>query len=485
MNPLRVLVLSHSYIMKPYRRKFALIAEHPDVEIHVITPNRWYESFQEIVFEPDSQTCCGEFPWPVRFSGYGSRFYYRRGLRTHFRDFQPQIIHLEEEAWSLNALQTLRLKRKYCPQSRFIFRTSLSISIKQRFGFLPIWIERRTFREADAAFPLSENAVEILRQRGYHGKTVPFPNGVDGRIFHEMDTSGLKARLGLQGRFVIGYVGRLLYMKGLDTLLEAAATLDFDYRLLMVGRGEYKPELVKLVDALGIAKRIVWVDSVPPENVPEYINCMDTLVLPSRTTPGWVEFFGRVLVEGMVCGVPVIGSNSGEIPNVVGDAGLIFPEEDVRALADRLRQMAQDESLRTQLRRGRSDLELYAGPEAGRGTRRRRGQTRRPDQRSRLVGSIPATDDQHQLNLNRRARWPHASVSTRHFKNHEDQQVSRNPARRFSVHSIGTSSVKWGSVVMSSGRGTISPWLSIKRTAVFHRRMASSLPSARRGSACS
>ena len=63
----------------------------------------------------------------------------------------------------------------------------------------------------------------------------------------------------------------------------------------------------------------------------------------------WVEFFGRVLIEGMACEVPVIGSDSGEIPNVIGDAGLVFPEEDVEALADRLRRIIQDKSLRLQL----------------------------------------------------------------------------------------------------------------------------------------
>jgi L-malate glycosyltransferase len=349
MNPFRVLVLSHSYIMKPYRRKFALIAERPDVEIRVITPERWYESIQELRFEPDSETRCNEFAYPVRFSGYGSRFYYRRGLKPHFRDFQPHIIHLEEEAWSLNALQTLRLKRKYCPQSRFIFRTSLSIPSKQRFGYLPVWIERQVFREADVAFPLSENAGQILRQRGYQGEMVAFPNGVALQMFHKLDASKRRASLGLEGKFVIGYVGRLLQMKGLDTLLEAAARLDFDYRLLMVGRGEYKPELIQIAKRLGIADRLVWVDGVLPEAVPEYINCMDTLVLPSRTTPDWVEFFGRVLVEGMACEIPVIGSDSGEIPNVIGDAGLVFPEDDAEALAARLRQLFQDVPLRAQL----------------------------------------------------------------------------------------------------------------------------------------
>lgn len=360
MSPLRILVLSHSYIMKPYRRKFALIGENTDVEIRVVTPSRWYESFQEIVFKPDPKTCCDEFPQPVRFSGYSSRFYYRHGLKRHFQGFQPHIIHLEEEAWSLNALQTLHLKQKYCPHSRLIFRTSLSIPTKQRFGFLPVWIERRIFREAAASFPLSQNAGKILRQRGYQGKLIPISNGVDLRLFRKIEASNPKAQLGLRGGFVIGYVGRLLHMKGLDTLLEAAAALDFDYQLLIVGRGEYKPNLIKLADTLGMANRIVWVDGVQPENVPEFINCMDTLVLPSRTTPGWVEFFGRVLIEGMACEVPVIGSDSGEIPNVIGDAGLIFQEGDTRALADRFGEIARNESLRAQcIQRGSERVKRF------------------------------------------------------------------------------------------------------------------------------
>jgi len=71
--------------------------------------------------------------------------------------------------------------------------------------------------------------------------------------------------------------------------------------------------------------------------------------LPSLTTPGWVEFFGRVLVEAMACGVPVIGSDSGEIPNVIGEAGLIFHEDDADDLKDKLLLLVHDESLQSEL----------------------------------------------------------------------------------------------------------------------------------------
>ena len=362
---MRVLVLSHSYIMKPYRRKFALIAERPDVTLRVITPTCWYESFQDIVFEPEPDTSCEEFPCPIRFSGYGSRFYYCRGVKSHFRDFQPDIIHLEEEAWSINALQTVRLKRKYCPNSRFIFRTSLSIPTKQRFGILPVWIERRVFQETDSAFPLSENAGKILTERGYTGQQIPFPNGVDVRHFYKMDISKLRSSLQLTDCFVIGYVGRLLRMKGIDTLLEALAYLvkkdaTNAYKLLILGQGEDKPYFQETAETLGISEQIVWIDAVPPEKVAAYINCMDTLVLPSRTTSEWVEFFGRVLIEGMACEVPVIGSDSGEIPHVIDDAGLIFPEADANALAERIHQIGHDTNLRNELvARGRIRIENF------------------------------------------------------------------------------------------------------------------------------
>lgn len=342
---MRVLVLSHSYIMKPYRRKFTLIAAKPNIIVRVLTPNKWYESFQEINFSPDENTDCEEVACPIRFSGYGSRFYYRGNIAKHFKDFKPDIIHLEEEAWSLNAWQTVRLKRKYCPNSRFIFRTSLSIPSKQRFGPLPIWIEKRVFRETDIAFPLSKNAGEILKLRGYEGTQIPFPNGVDISLFNKRDMYQLKDTLGIKDCFVIGYIGRIIQMKGIDTLIEAAAQLNFPYKLLIVGQGEDKPLFESLALKYQINEKIVWVDAVPPEKVPDYLNCMNTLILPSRTTSDWVEFFGRVLIEGMACEVPVIGSDSGEIPHVIGDAGFVFKEGDASELAEKIRKIADEPTL--------------------------------------------------------------------------------------------------------------------------------------------
>jgi glycosyltransferase involved in cell wall biosynthesis len=77
------------------------------------------------------------------------------------------------------------------------------------------------------------------------------------------------------------------------------------------------------------------------------MNSLDVLVLPSRSRSFWKEQFGRVLIEAMACGVPVIGSSSGEIPNVIGDAGLVFKEGDSAQLCEKLKLYCDDEGFRT------------------------------------------------------------------------------------------------------------------------------------------
>jgi glycosyltransferase involved in cell wall biosynthesis len=70
--------------------------------------------------------------------------------------------------------------------------------------------------------------------------------------------------------------------------------------------------------------------------MPAFYQVLDVLVLPSRTRPNWQEQFGRVLIEAMACAVAVVGSDCGEIPAVIGDAGLTFKEGDASALQTQL-----------------------------------------------------------------------------------------------------------------------------------------------------
>jgi glycosyltransferase involved in cell wall biosynthesis len=346
---MKILVISHSAIQPTYHRKFEEVSKLGDIAIRIIVPEKWVENTQVLHFSRIDKPNLSFIPSKVTFPGYGSRFFFYN-IAKHFYEFKPDIIHLEEEPWSLCAIQTIMLRNLLCPKSKLIFRTSLSIPTKQKFNFLASSIEKITFRESDFAFILSEKAGQILTQKGYKKGMKVSPNGVDSAVFIKMNVSDLKQKLGIGEKdFVIGYVGRIMRMKGLDTLLKSLSMIDPMPKILLVGSGDYKDELLSLASGLNIADRLILVGAVPALDVPKYINCMDTLVLPSITTPGWVEFFGRVLVEAMMCRVPVIGSNSGEIPNVVSDAGLIFQEGDEFDLKEKLLSIIGDTDLRNEL----------------------------------------------------------------------------------------------------------------------------------------
>ena len=135
-----------------------------------------------------------------------------------------------------------------------------------------------------------------------------------------------------------------------------AFTIDFHETDLLRALVKYGRALVHtaaisqaLAAQLGIAERVTFLGRQGSGEMARFYHALDVLVLPSRTLPNWKEQFGRVLIEAMACAVPVIGSTSGEIPHVIGDAGLLFPEGDVDALRACLRMLAADPAERARL----------------------------------------------------------------------------------------------------------------------------------------
>ncbi|MEM9768826.1 MAG: glycosyltransferase, partial [Cyanobacteria bacterium P01_D01_bin.71] len=192
----------------------------------------------------------------------------------------------------------------------------------------------------------------------------------DETLFRPQPQPELAGQLGIDpDDFVVGFVGRFVEEKGLLTLMQALGQLKAQgqpWKCLLLGRGPLKADLQKQAVALGISDRIRWVESVPHDDVPRYINLMSALVLPSETTykfktmtsVGWKEQFGHVLIEAMACQVPVIGSDSGEIPHVIGDAGLVFPEGNADELANRIRILLESPETRTDFSKRGYDLAM-------------------------------------------------------------------------------------------------------------------------------
>lgn len=157
----------------------------------------------------------------------------------------------------------------------------------------------------------------------------------------------------------VAYVGRLVPEKGVDTLIQAAAMLD-QVTVYIVGTGPAQRQLEKLALSYQLGKRVRFLGGLPSTEVPAFMASVDVLVLPSRTTARWKEQFGRVLVEAMASGTAVVGSNSGEIPHVIGDAGLVFAEGNAEDLAAALQRLQEPSFRFAMVQRGLKRAKLFS-----------------------------------------------------------------------------------------------------------------------------
>jgi glycosyltransferase involved in cell wall biosynthesis len=159
----------------------------------------------------------------------------------------------------------------------------------------------------------------------------------------------------------IGFVGRMLPGKGLGILAEALTRIaNEDWKLLVVGDGPERKRFEQTLVERQLINRAEFAGAVPYDQVPDFYRRMDMFVMPTRTTKWIREQFGRVLVEAMASGVPVVGTTCGAIPEVIENAGLIVPESDPAALAEALLRLLRNETLRARLARaGRERVEQH------------------------------------------------------------------------------------------------------------------------------
>jgi glycosyltransferase involved in cell wall biosynthesis len=337
---MRVLMVSKACLVGAYQRKLEEIARFPDVELMVVVPPSWRDGGRLIRLERAHTTGYELVVEPIVLNGSFHLHFYPR-LRRRMRVFAPHVVHIDEEPYNLATFHTLWHARRF--DARALWFTWQNLN--RRYPLLFRLIERYNLHHVDYGIAGSAGAAAVWREKGFTGPLAVIPQfGVDPDIFSPGD--GERDTL---GGFAIGYLGRLVPEKGVDLLLRAVAGVDGNWHLDIVGEGAERERLSGLARHLGLSDRVSFQEWVRSTRMPAFYRNMDVLVLPSRSRPNWVEQFGRVLIEAMACGVPVVGSDCGEIPNVVGDAGLIFPEGDVDALAACLVRLMDSPELRADL----------------------------------------------------------------------------------------------------------------------------------------
>ena len=334
---MRVLMISKACIVGIYQRKLEAIAQQ-GVELCVLVPPSWKDERGEQQLERVYTNGYTLTAIPIRFNGNFHLHHYP-AIGRHIRDFQPDIVHIDEEPYNMATWQALYHAKRVNAKSLFFSWQNIKRDYMPPFS----WGEQWVFNNIDYALAGTDDAGDVMRAKGYRGRVAIIPQfGTDGRLFQPAESYEKRP-------FTIGFIARIVPEKGIEVLLRAVTQLAGDWHLRLVGGGPAVDEMRALTQSLNIADKVAFAGQLPSTDLPAEYHKIDALVLPSLTRPNWKEQFGRVIIEAMASGVPVIGSESGAIPTVIADAGLIVPEGDTTALAQSIQQLMDNPALRAGL----------------------------------------------------------------------------------------------------------------------------------------
>lgn len=302
--------------------------------------------------------------------------YLLSGLSDVFRNEKFDVICVESEPWGFICWQAWLLKLRF--QAQAVFGSFTWENLERPFlKQLSLNFVYRAFgRITDYVVCGSIGSETLIKKLSGNVKTYIAPQiGVDQKLFNRVASERkleLRKNFGLPlDTFIIGFCGRLTHAKGVDILLDALLQL-FESKprvsvsSVFLGRGDFRATIEnKLGD------RVFFPEPLPHDRVCEFMQAIDVLVLPSRTVQTWrntwQEQFGHVLIEAMACETPVVGSSSGAIPEVIGDAGLVFRERNAVDLKEKLLQLIEDQGLYARLSKlGRERvLQFYSNQTVG------------------------------------------------------------------------------------------------------------------------
>jgi len=358
---MKVLVISQTYCERNSRAKFRKIVNFfHEVQVKVLTPKDWPDTLSCVVSKPEEQIVdnISKFcvvPKNTIFNGKEIYHLYK-GLIKEIKFFEPDIVQVETGGNSLALFQVLLIKKFFKLKFKVLFFSWVNWIPRYGWKYRVFyrWIENFNLRGVDGAVLGNKDAQDLLLLNNkFIGGTKVIPQlGTDSEVFHCVDDkSFFKETFGLnKDDIVIGFAGRFVEEKGISDLIQAFNILKIEgVKLLLAGSGNYFDFLKNLVTRYNLEEKVIFIGSLDHSEMAGFFKVLDVFVLPSFNVECWKEQFGQVLVQAMLSKVSVIGSDAGEIPNVIADSGLIFKQRNVEELVRCLKKLISDKKFRDEM----------------------------------------------------------------------------------------------------------------------------------------
>ena len=334
MTRQRILFVDNNAVEASRRVLYRAVAAMGEYEVHLLVPATWKEQGGVIDAEPEPDPRVHLHISPILFGHRQHRVVYC-ALAGVLRSVRPDLLFMDTEPENYSAAHARYVIRHVSPATRLALVSSRNMDYRKlgfpyKAAFTHRWCDSLFLRHpADILYVRPHEGIPLLH--GYSRHIAYLPHVIDCSVF----TPDVDVRVPHEG-FMIGYLGRLVPEKGLDILIRACAMLPAHVRLIIAGKGPMRGELELLTERTTMRDRVKFIDAIPYAQVPAFLRSLDVVALPSRPSAVWIEQFGRVLIEAMACGVPVVASTSGEIPTVLGGGGMLVPPGDVHALGTAL-----------------------------------------------------------------------------------------------------------------------------------------------------
>ena len=329
---MKVLIIGHSLVVDANRKIWDILGKNDDLYVDLILPKSWKSNLiKDVEFTWNKSTDSNIktiYPLSTFFKGSGSFHFYNPIIYflILFKN-KYDVIVMDQEVWSFSLLE-LQLLRLFTKNKSAKLFLTVAQNIKKKNLYWMRFYERLNTFGINSILYCSRGVMEVIKWKGIKNSCKYFPLSYDNEIYQEMPS------IHDGNKIILGYIGRVSEEKGIRVLLDACKLLKskkVNFQLIIAGNGP-------LVELIKKEKFVKYLGVIPHIDAYKFYKDIDVFILPSQTRTFWKEQFGRVIVESIASNRPVIGSNSGSIPEVMGKLNhpFVFKEDSPQSLVKQI-----------------------------------------------------------------------------------------------------------------------------------------------------